>query len=231
MAASSGKAVTACAANRSPAHGPISEAARRARPQKMPGTCCLRVRWMIGVSPCVGGSGRGRRSRAAAALPSAGRPPCRAAAGCCQNISLSVKRWLGASIAASASTCARISAGRGGAGGAAPAPPGRGSSRPGRRCRSAACGHQRRLGLLRCELLLRARARRARGGRSVKSGGIDSGARVVTVNSSGASRVRPKVRDRPHRCRSRPAPGRRDQQRRRTQVRNVRNWTMQLLRA
>ena len=33
-----------------------------------------------------------------------------------------------------------------------------------------------------------------RGGRRLKSGGIDKGARVVTENSSGASRVKPKVR-------------------------------------
>jgi hypothetical protein len=31
----------------------------------------------------------------------------------------------------------------------------------------------------------------------VKSGGIDNGARVTTVNSSGASRVSPNVRDKP----------------------------------
>jgi hypothetical protein len=33
------------------------------------------------------------------------------------------------------------------------------------------------------------------GGRRLKSGGIDNGARVTTVNSSGESRVNPKVRD------------------------------------
>ena len=61
-----------------------------------------------------------------------------------------------------------------------------------------------------------------RGGRSVKSGGIDSGARVVTVNSSGASRVRPKVRDRslPHPARASAGAG---------QQRAMRNGTRRLM--
>ena len=54
--------------------------------------------------------------------------------------------------------------------------------------------HQRRLSLLAAALSSCGLEAPGRGGRSEKSGGMESGARVVTWNSSGASRVKPKVR-------------------------------------
>ena len=133
-----------------------------------------------------------------------GRPPCRAGGGVARtSAGRRSSAWL---------SSGRLAVHPGADVGAAPAgrrrrpaPPGPGVVLPAPLAEGDV-GHQRRLGLAAARSAPAAAARRARGGRRAKSGGIESGARVVTWNSSGASRVRPKVRVRLRRRCRRPAP-------------------------